>query len=219
MWWFLPQSVKRPSSLWLCWKTTTDWRTRGDVVSKPAPDTLPSPAMQMAHLPRSQRSELQWTVVNKGWLSFFLPCVESPSTPLIVQQKSKSLYNWVDNTRSHINWYIDYYFKSSCLHSISYCFRHDILCIRISSFLPCPPTPSLSLSLSPSSHRGATGGRRVEQDVEQARPTDMSEEEMQLKLALQLSKQQAEEEEKLKWAHHDIWVWNCVHEQIQIKSL
>ena len=46
------------------------------------------------------------------------------------------------------------------------------------------------------SRGGATG--RIEQDVEQARPTDTSEEEMQLKLALQLSKQQAEEEEKLK---------------------
>ena len=50
--------------------------------------------------------------------------------------------------------------------------------------LPCP------------SRDGATG--RFEQDVEQARPTDTSEEEMQLKLALQLSKQQADEEERLK---------------------
>lgn len=49
---------------------------------------------------------------------------------------------------------------------------------------------------SPSREDSAT--RRFEQDVEQARPTDSSEEEMQLKLALQLSKQQAEEEEKLK---------------------
>ncbi len=38
------------------------------------------------------------------------------------------------------------------------------------------------------------------QDVEQARPTHMSEEEMQLNLALQLSKQHAEEEERLKYA-------------------
>ena len=68
--------------------------------------------------------------------------------------------------------------------------------------LPTPPPPYTPpilhsfISLSFPS-RGASGGR-VEQDVEQARPTDTSEEEMQLKLALQLSKQQAEEEEKLK---------------------
>lgn len=49
---------------------------------------------------------------------------------------------------------------------------------------------------SPSREGSATG--RFEQDVEQARPTDTSEEEMQLKLALQLSKQQADEEERLK---------------------
>ncbi len=41
---------------------------------------------------------------------------------------------------------------------------------------------------------------RIVQNVEQARPTDMSEEEMQLNLALQLSKQHAEEEERLKYA-------------------
>ena len=39
---------------------------------------------------------------------------------------------------------------------------------------------------------------RLEQDVEQARPNDQGEEDMQLKLALQLSKQQAEEEERIK---------------------
>ena len=54
-----------------------------------------------------------------------------------------------------------------------------------------PPLPPSLLSRD-----SATG--RFEQDVEQARPTDTNEEEMQLKLALQLSKQQAEEEEKLK---------------------
>ena len=41
-------------------------------------------------------------------------------------------------------------------------------------------------------------GQRYIQPVEQARPGDSNEEDMQLKLAIQLSKQQAEEEEKLK---------------------
>ena len=40
-------------------------------------------------------------------------------------------------------------------------------------------------------------GKRV-QPVEQARPGNEGEEEMQLKLALQLSKQQADEENKLR---------------------
>jgi len=44
-------------------------------------------------------------------------------------------------------------------------------------------------------------GRRFEQNVEQARPSDTSEEEMQLKLALQLSKQQADEEQKLRYCY------------------
>ena len=43
----------------------------------------------------------------------------------------------------------------------------------------------------------ARNGRRV-QPVEQARPGNESEEEMQLKLALQLSKQQADEEDKIR---------------------
>lgn len=42
------------------------------------------------------------------------------------------------------------------------------------------------------------GGVHVIQDVEQARPGDQSEEALQLKLAIQLSKQQAENEEKLR---------------------
>ena len=57
---------------------------------------------------------------------------------------------------------------------------------------------SLTHSTPPSFSFRGSATRRFEQDVEQARPTDTSEEEMQLKLALQLSKQQAEEEEKLK---------------------
>ena len=46
--------------------------------------------------------------------------------------------------------------------------------------------------------RASSPGRRFEQNVEQARPADETEEEMQLRLALQISKQQAEEEERLK---------------------
>ena len=44
---------------------------------------------------------------------------------------------------------------------------------------------------------GNRNGKRV-QPVEQARPSNLSEEEMQLKLALQLSKQQADEEATLR---------------------
>ena len=51
---------------------------------------------------------------------------------------------------------------------------------------------------SPPPYSSEREGRRVEQNVEQARPSDVSEEELQLKLALQLSKQQAEEEDKLR---------------------
>lgn len=47
-------------------------------------------------------------------------------------------------------------------------------------------------------HSDGATGHRIEQNVEQARPGDTNEEELQLKLALQLSKQQADEEEKLK---------------------
>ena len=54
------------------------------------------------------------------------------------------------------------------------------------------------MHLSPPPYSSEREGRRVEQNVEQARPSDMSEEELQLKLALQLSKQQAEEEDKLR---------------------
>lgn len=65
-----------------------------------------------------------------------------------------------------------------------------IICLRTDP-LSIPPLHPPRLSRD-----GATG--HFEQDVEQARPTDTSEEEMQLKLALQLSKQQADEEERLK---------------------
>ena len=52
--------------------------------------------------------------------------------------------------------------------------------------------------LNPSSPSVPSGGVHVIQDVEQARPGDQSEEALQLKLAIQLSKQQAENEEKLR---------------------
>ena len=45
---------------------------------------------------------------------------------------------------------------------------------------------------------GNRNGKRV-QPVEQARPSNLSEEEMQLTLALQLSKQQADEEATLRY--------------------
>ena len=69
--------------------------------------------------------------------------------------------------------------------------------------LPYPPfsplhdfTPRTCTS-PPPPHSSEREGRRTEQNVEQARPTDPNEEELQLKLALQLSKQQAENDKLL----------------------
>ncbi len=73
-------------------------------------------------------------------------------------------------------------------------FRLSMIALRMGYDLPRPHSasaPPLDVGGSPV---------RIVQNVEQARPTDMSEEEMQLNLALQLSKQHAEEEERLKYA-------------------
>ena len=81
---------------------------------------------------------------------------------------------------------------SSCYMSKYYvgiCTTITTIQIHVFHFICSPTHP-------PTFRESAT--RRFEQDVEQARPTDTSEEEMQLKLALQLSKQQADEEERLK---------------------
>ena len=53
---------------------------------------------------------------------------------------------------------------------------------------------------SPPPHSSEREGHRTEQNMEQAQPTDPNEEELQLKLALQLSKQQVEND-KLRCGH------------------
>ena len=58
----------------------------------------------------------------------------------------------------------------------------------------------------PPPHSSEREGHRTEQNVEQARPTDPNEEELQLKLALQLSKQQAEND-KLRCGHFSSYLY------------
>ena len=81
----------------------------------------------------------------------------------------------------------------------------------ISLSLSLPLSPSLSLSLSPSlslslsyrsSHPQSVGdsaaGGVFKPHIDQSRPSAKDEEELQLQLALRMSKEQADEEEKLR---------------------